>query len=119
MTQYFLSLPHDSEEEPTMAEMDPAELEQVMAAVGAFNDALVQQGAFVTAGGLMPPSSATTVDGSGDRPERPVHDCRGVPGRLLDHRGCRRGGRDRVGRAGGHRAAHPGRGAGPAGRPRV
>ena len=46
MSQYFLSLPHDSEEEPTMAEMDPAELEQVMAAVGAFNGALVEQGAF-------------------------------------------------------------------------
>jgi len=70
MTQYFLSLPHDSEEEPTMADMDPAELEQVMAAVGAFNEALVEQGAFVTAGGLMPPSSATTVDGSGDQPVR-------------------------------------------------
>lgn len=70
MSQYFLSLPHDSEEEPTMASMDPAELEQVMARVGAFNDALVEQGAFVTAGGLMPPSTATTVDGSGDHPVR-------------------------------------------------
>jgi hypothetical protein len=70
MSQYFLSLPHDSEEEPTMASMDPVELEQVMAAVGAFNDALVQQGALVTAGGLMPPSTATTVDGSGEVPVR-------------------------------------------------
>ena len=45
MSQYFLSLPHDSEEEPTMASMDPAELEQVMARVGALNDALVEQAA--------------------------------------------------------------------------
>ena len=45
MSQYFLSLPHDSEEEPTMASMDPAEREQVMARVGALNDALVEQAA--------------------------------------------------------------------------
>ena len=31
MTQYLLSLPHDSAEEPTMASTDPAELEAVMA----------------------------------------------------------------------------------------
>ena len=70
MSQYFLSLPHDSAEEPTMATMDPAELEAVMADVGAFNAALVEAGAFVTAGGLMPPSSAVTVDGSGEQPVR-------------------------------------------------
>ena len=37
MTQYFLSLPHDSAEEPTMAAMDPADLQEVFAAVDAFN----------------------------------------------------------------------------------
>ncbi|ANZ39869.1 hypothetical protein BBK82_35305 [Lentzea guizhouensis] len=68
MTKYFLSLPHDSAEEPTMENMDPAELQEVIAAVGAFNTALVEAGAFVTAGGLQPPSSATTVDYSGDSP---------------------------------------------------
>ncbi|MFI6908243.1 YciI family protein [Nonomuraea sp. NPDC050394] len=68
MTKYFLSLPHDSAEEPTMADMDPAELQEVMAAVGAFNTAIQEAGAFVTAGGLEPPSSATTVDYSGDSP---------------------------------------------------
>ena len=36
MSQYFLSLPHDSEEEPTMATMDPAELEEAMAKAGPF-----------------------------------------------------------------------------------
>lgn len=44
MTQYFLTVPHDSAEEPTMASMqeqDPAELEAVFAAVGALNDELV------------------------------------------------------------------------------
>lgn len=68
MTQYFLTLPHDSAEEPTMESMqamDPAELEAVMAAVGRFNDALVEAGAFVHAGGLQPPSTAITVDATG------------------------------------------------------
>ena len=69
MTQYFLSLPHDSEEEPTMESMDPAELQEVMADVGAFNTGLQESGAFRFAGGLQPPSTATTVDATGDGPE--------------------------------------------------
>lgn len=68
MTQYFLSLPHDSAAEPTMAAMDPAELQEVFAAVDAFNNDLRQQGAWVFAGGLNPPSTATTVDDTGDAP---------------------------------------------------
>ncbi|MEU9686780.1 YciI family protein [Amycolatopsis japonica] len=68
MTKYFLSLPHDAAEEPTMADMDPAELQKIIAEVGAFNTALEEAGAFVTAGGLQPPSTATTVDYSGDSP---------------------------------------------------
>ncbi|RRR99396.1 YciI family protein [Glycomyces terrestris] len=73
MTQYFLTLPHDAAEEPTMEsmqEMDPAELEAVMAAVGKFNTDLVEAGAFVTAGGLHPPSTAVTVDATGATPTR-------------------------------------------------
>lgn len=66
MVQYLLSLPHDSAEEPTMATMDPAELEAAMAAAGAFIDELTGSGAFVFAGGLMPPSTATTVDNTGE-----------------------------------------------------
>lgn len=66
MTQYLLSLPHDSAEEPTMATMDPAELEAAMAAAGAFIEELMQSGAFVFAGGLMPPSTAKTVDFTGE-----------------------------------------------------
>jgi len=80
MTQYFLTLPHDAAEEPTMEsmqEMDPAEMEAVFAAVGAFNDALVKAGAFVTAGGLHPPSTAVTVDGTGETPRR-------VPGPFVE-----------------------------------
>ena len=66
MTQYLLSMPHDSAEEPTMATMDPAELEKAMAAAGAFIEELTASGALVFAGGLHPPSTAVTVDHTGD-----------------------------------------------------
>lgn len=72
MPQYFLTLPHDTAEEPTMAsmaDMDPADLEAMMAAVGELNDALVESGALVLAGGLHPPSTAVTVDATGPTPE--------------------------------------------------
>ncbi len=71
MPQYFLTLPHDSAQEPTMEsmqEMDPAALEEVFAAVEKFNNKLKDDGAWVFAGGLHPPSTATTVDATGDTP---------------------------------------------------
>ncbi|OUS97349.1 YciI family protein [Rhodococcus sp. NCIMB 12038] len=71
MPQYFLTLPHDTADGPTMdsmQDMDPAELEKVMAAVEKFNNDLVAADAFVTAGGLHPPSTAITVDATGDVP---------------------------------------------------
>lgn len=73
MTHYFLTIPHDSTEEPTMEsmqEMDPAELEAMMAAVDRFNTALNEAGAFVHAGGLHPPSTAITVDATGTETTR-------------------------------------------------
>lgn len=73
MTQYFLALPHDSTEEPTMEsmqEMDPAELEALFAAVGELNTALQESGALIAAGGLQPPSTAITVDATGNPPTR-------------------------------------------------
>ena len=60
--QFFLTVPHDSAEEPTMESMDPAELEAALAAVEKFNADLHESGAFRFAGGLHPPSSAKTVD---------------------------------------------------------
>ena len=66
MTQFLLSLSHDSAEEPTMATMDPADLEAAMAAAGGFIQELTDSGALVFAGGLYPPSSAVTADGTGD-----------------------------------------------------
>ncbi len=70
MTQYFLTMPHDSATEPTMASMqefDPAELAAVMAAVDEFNTALKDSGAWLFAGGLTPPSTAKTVDATSDQ----------------------------------------------------
>ena len=66
MSQYLLSVPHNSDEEPTMETMDSAELQAVMAATGAIIEELTSTGAFVFAGGLMPPSSAITVDNTSD-----------------------------------------------------
>lgn len=68
MPQYFLTVPHDSAEEPTMESMDPAALEAVMAAVGAFNAELQESGSLLFAGGLHPPSSAKTVDATAGEP---------------------------------------------------
>lgn len=70
MTQYFLTMPHDSATEPTMASMqdlDPAELAAVMAAADEFNTALKDSGAYIYAGGLYPPSTAKTIDVSSGR----------------------------------------------------
>ncbi|WP_243225712.1 YciI family protein [Microbacterium sp. CIAB417] len=67
MTQYFLTVPHDTATEPTMESMqefDPAEFAAVITAVDAFNTALKDAGAFLFAGGLNPPSTAKTVDAS-------------------------------------------------------
>jgi hypothetical protein len=66
--QFFLTVPHDSADEPTMESMDPAELEAALAAVDEFNADLEKSGAFRFAGGLHPPSSAKTVDATGDEP---------------------------------------------------
>lgn len=80
MTQFFLTIPHDTAEEPTMEsmqEMDPAELQAMIAAVDAFNTALNESGAFVTAGGLQPPSTAITVDATGGEAKR-------IPGPFVE-----------------------------------
>ncbi len=47
---------------------DPAALQEVFAAVEGFNTKLKDDGAWVFAGGLHPPSAATTVDATGDTP---------------------------------------------------
>ena len=66
--QFFLTVPHNAAEEPTMESMDPADLEAALAAVEAFNADLRDSGAFRFAGGLHPPSSAKTIDATNDEP---------------------------------------------------
>ena len=67
--QFFLTLPHDSAEEPTMATMDPAELEATMAVAQKFIADLEASGALLIAAGLHPPSSAKTVDAIDGEPK--------------------------------------------------
>ncbi|WP_306369732.1 YciI family protein [Nocardiopsis sp. CC223A] len=80
MPQYFLTMPHDTADEPTMEsmkEMDPAELEAVLAAADAVNTELREAGVLVCAGGLHPPSTAITVDATGPEIRR-------TPGPFVD-----------------------------------
>jgi hypothetical protein len=62
MTQYMISVWH----EPGMA-FEPAEMEKVFADVDAFNKEVTDAGQWVFGGGLMPPSSATVVNATGDK----------------------------------------------------
>ena len=62
MPEYMLSVHHvDGDEVP-----DEKEMERMFADVGAFNERLKESGCWVFAGGLMPPSSAITVDNTGE-----------------------------------------------------
>jgi hypothetical protein len=70
MSQYLLSLPHDTEESPTLESMAPEEAEAAMAVAGAFIEELMGSGAFVFAGGLHPPSTAVTIDNTGESLQR-------------------------------------------------
>ena len=59
MTQYMLSVHDDGA--ATMAAMTPDEMQEVFKAVDAFNTEVQAEGAWVFAGGLQPPTSATMV----------------------------------------------------------
>ena len=121
MTQYFLTMPHDSATEPTMESMqafDPAELAAVMAAVDEFNTALKDSGAWLFAGGLNPPSTAKDRRrhiGRDARARRAVRRGAVVRRRILGDRGGRRGRSRRMGDQGVGRGAVPHRGARAAG----
>jgi hypothetical protein len=68
MTQYLISVPHDTAESPTMETMAPEDIQPIFEAVDRFNQKLRDAGAWVFAGGLMPPDQATTVDNTGAEP---------------------------------------------------
>ncbi|MEJ7833852.1 MAG: YciI family protein [Nocardioides sp.] len=68
MTQYLISVPHDAEEAATLAAMAPEDMAPMFEAVGRFNQKLQSEGAWVLAGGLMPPEQSTMVDNTGEAP---------------------------------------------------
>ena len=61
MTQYLLSVWHEGDVELP----DPETMQQIFAQVDAFNAEMQASGAWVFAGGLHPPSSATVVRAEG------------------------------------------------------
>lgn len=67
MTQYLLSVIHEAgvQEREFGPYADEASMHQAFADVGRFNTELEEAGALVFAGGLQPPSTATTVDATG------------------------------------------------------
>lgn len=68
MTQYMISVSHDTAQAPTMENMDPAVIQPIIDAVDAFNQKLRTAGSWVFAGGLQAIQTATTVDNTGDAP---------------------------------------------------
>lgn len=66
MTQYMLSVHHDGNED--LSAIGPEKMQEMFAAVDAFNTDLKAAGAWVFAGGLEPIESSTTVDASGADP---------------------------------------------------
>jgi hypothetical protein len=65
MTQYLISVIHDDQGPDWAATATPEDMQQVFAAVAAYNDELQADGSWVFAGGLEPPSTATVVDATG------------------------------------------------------
>ena len=68
MTHYLLAVhgPAETEEFGTYGSRE--EMEEAFAATGVFNDKLQSDGYWVFAGGLQSASTATVVDGQGEKP---------------------------------------------------
>ncbi|GAB6984613.1 YciI family protein [Nocardioides pyridinolyticus] len=68
MTHYLMSVhgPADGGEFGSYGSRE--EMEQAFADTGAFNERLKEQGYWVFAGGLQPSTTATVVDGRGEKP---------------------------------------------------
>jgi hypothetical protein len=68
MTNYLLSVHGPAEMDEFGSYGSKEEMEEAFAATGAFNDKLQADGYWVFAGGLKPASTATVVDGQGEKP---------------------------------------------------
>jgi len=70
MTHYLLTVhgPDELYEDNNYGYASREEMEESFAATGAFNDRLKAEGHWVFAGGLQSASTATVVDGQGEKP---------------------------------------------------
>jgi hypothetical protein len=68
MTHYLLAVHGPAERNEFGSYGSKEEMEEAFATTGAFNDRLKAEGYWVFAGGLQPVSTATVVDGQGDKP---------------------------------------------------
>jgi hypothetical protein len=70
MAKYLMSVfgPDSDYDKDNYGYESPEQMQQSFADTEAFNNKLQEQGYFVTADGLDRPSSATVVDGMGDKP---------------------------------------------------
>jgi hypothetical protein len=68
MTHYLLAVHGPAERDEFGTYGSKEEMEEAFTATGAFNDKLKADGYWVFAGGLQPVSTATVVDGQGDKP---------------------------------------------------
>ena len=68
MTHYLLAVHGPAERDEFGTYGSKEEMEEAFAATGAFNDRLRADGYWVFAGVLEPASTATVVDGQGDKP---------------------------------------------------
>ena len=66
MPQYFLAVNHDEADVAAMAAMTMEEMQPMFEAVGAYNELLRAEGAWVFAGGLEDRDSSTVVDNTGE-----------------------------------------------------
>lgn len=60
--QFMISVNHDRTDLAATIPSDPAEIEALVARVGALNDALAAADAMVFGGGLMPPETAKVIE---------------------------------------------------------
>ena len=68
MTHYLMAV-HGPVERGEFGDYGSKEaMEQAFADTGAFNDSLKERGYWVFAGGLLPATTATVVDGQGEKP---------------------------------------------------
>ncbi|UUZ58774.1 YciI family protein [Nocardioides sp. B-3] len=68
MTHYLMTVHGPAEMNEFGSYGSKEEMEEAFAATGAFNDRLKAEGYWVFAGGPAPASTATVVDGRGDKP---------------------------------------------------